>query len=85
MQSKRIIFCEDSANGAVLVFFLPEIQQNRRAPALLAACRQQAGYSPETQQRGSGVDAGVGQYMFRTENKNAAAQLTGSSIVFCLG
>lgn len=40
-ESKRIIFCENSANGAVLVFFL-----------------------------------------FRTENKNAAAQITGSSIVF---
>lgn len=40
--SKRIIFCENSATGAVLVFFL-----------------------------------------FRTENKNAAAQIMGSSIVFC--
>lgn len=39
---KRIIFCENSATGAVLVFFL-----------------------------------------FRTENKNAAAQIMGSSIVFC--
>ena len=65
--------------------FCPNFRRTHRAPALLAACRQQAGYSPETQQRGSGVDAGAGQCMFRTENKNAAAQLTGSSIVFCLG
>lgn len=65
--------------------FCPNFRRAHRAPALLAACRQQAGYSPETQQRGSGVDAGAGQCMFRTENKNAAAQLTGSSIVFCLG
>lgn len=50
-------------------FLFAWISQSRRAPALQAACRQPAGYTPETQQRGSGVDAGAGQCLFRTENE----------------
>lgn len=65
--------------------FCPNFRRAHRAPALLAACRQQAGYSPEPQQKGPRCGCQCGIMHVQSGKQNAAAQLTGSSIIFCLG
>lgn len=49
---KESSFARTPLMAQFLFSFCPNFRRANRAPALLAACRQQAGYSPEPQQKG---------------------------------
>lgn len=85
MQSKRIIFCEDSATGAVLVFFLPGFPQDYRDRHYLPhTVRQQGTHRKHSREVPVWMPVRDNACSER-KTKNAAAQIMGSSIVFCLG